>query len=90
MNFKQCCGTLTDLIVSYMHHLEGTISPISVSEGVMVKLENHNRFVINFSILGETDKKKSTLVLKQSMILFTELIENSREGITRLGCACLK
>jgi len=23
MNFKQCCGTLTDLIVSYLQHLAG-------------------------------------------------------------------
>lgn len=83
MNFKQCCGTLTDLIVSYLQHL--------ASKNWF--LDNDLCAVTELDVAicaGQNDIRKGTLILKQSMILFVELIENSREGITRLGCACLK
>ncbi|XP_025836483.1 brefeldin A-inhibited guanine nucleotide-exchange protein 3 isoform X2 [Agrilus planipennis] len=73
-NFKHCCGMASELIVEYLHHLQG-------------EKENEHESLQN---LLRKEHPGATLALKQLLLILIECISQPNENIARLGTSCMR
>lgn len=74
-NFKHCCGLASELVVDYLHYLQGKNQ--SVYNDVMVQMEFK-------------ENPAATLALKQLLLILIECVAQPLENIARLGTSCIR
>lgn len=91
-NFKHCCGMATELVVEYLHHIQGS------KEKDIDKHEDNDKINISkksteyysTSAKSEPENPALTLALKQLLIILVECVAQPNENVARLGTSCIR
>lgn len=90
-NFKHCCGMSTELIVEYLHHLQGAQQPQKDDDDNKNLTKKSTEYYCAGQAKSEPMENPAlTLALKQLLIILIECVSQPNENVARLGTSCIR